>query len=350
MRDIENLTVAVVGATGAVGREMLAVLEQRGFQLANIRLFASKKSAGSRQSFNGRDVLVEELNETCFKGVDIALFSAGSRVSAEFGPIAAKSGTVVVDNSSYFRMNEDVPLTVPEVNAHSLKELIRGMSHEEGLIIANPNCSTIQMVVVLKPLLEQAGLRRVVVSTYQSVSGAGKLAMDELWNQTMAIMNQREISQKVFPHRIAFNCIPHIDTFLDNGYTKEEMKVVNETRKILALPELLITATAVRVPVFSCHSESVNVETERPLSPEDARELLRKSPGVIVVDDPGESIYPLSSDIVGTDATYVGRIRRDFSVENGLNMWIVADNLRKGAALNAVQIAELVVDTWSRRQ
>jgi len=352
VRDLNNLTVAVVGATGAVGREMLSTLAERAFPVKNLLALASSRSAGESVEFGDTSVTVQELTAAALNGVDIALFSAGGSVSAEFGPIAAEAGAVVIDNSSHFRMHEHVPLVVPEVNGQevvaALQKRVQQIGPRAGAIIANPNCSTIQLVVVLKPLLDSAGLKRVVVSTYQSVSGAGQKGIEELWEQTLAVFNQQEMPKNVFPHPIAFNVLPQIDSFTDNGYTKEEMKVINESRKILAQPDLKITATAVRVPVFSCHAESVNVETARPLSPEDARELLMRSPGIIVLDNPGEMEYPLSSELAGTDATFVGRLRRDESVENGLNMWVVADNLRKGAALNAVQIAEIVLDHWGR--
>jgi aspartate-semialdehyde dehydrogenase len=249
-------------------------------------------------------------------------------------------------------MHDNVPLVVPEVNGpevvSTLQKRVQQSGERAGAIIANPNCSTIQLVVVLKPILEAVGLKRVVVSTYQSVSGAGQKGIEELWDQTLAVFNQQEMARTVFPHQIAFNVLPQIDTFLDNGYTKEEMKVINESRKILSRPELKITSTAVRVPVFSCHSESVNVETERPIALEELREILVKSPGVMVLDNPTEKEYPLSADLAGTDAVYIGRLRRDESLDNGFNFWVVADNLRKGAALNAVQIAELVLDHWGR--
>ncbi len=338
-----QLNIAVVGATGAVGREMIAVLCERGFGNENIRLLASKRSAGEEVEVNGNTIVVEELTADSFGGVDIALFSAGGAVSKEFCPIAARAGAFVIDNSSAWRMDPAIPLIVPEVNAALLREKLQALADGDGLIIANPNCSTIQLVVALKPIMDRAGLKRVVVSTYQSVSGAGQKGMDELWNQSLAIFNQAALPQEKFPHQIAFNCIPHIDDFQDNGYTKEELKVVNESRKILGNSELRVTATAVRVPVFYGHSESVNIETDQPLSPEAARELLGSSPGVIVVDDPKDKNYPLAIHAAGTDATYVGRIRRDDSVENGLNMWVVADNVRKGAATNAVQIAEIVI-------
>ncbi len=340
----EGYVVAVVGATGAVGREMMQVLEERKFPVAKLKPLASVRSAGSTVEFCGKQVIVEELSAEAFDGVQFALFSAGGAISKEFGPIAAEAGAVVIDNSSAWRMDPDVALIVPEVNAGVLRDVLAELSTGQGLIIANPNCSTIQMVVALKPIADAVGLKRVVVSTYQSVSGAGKKGMDELFEQNVAVLNQQEVEVKHFPHQIAFNCLPQIDVFVENGYTKEEMKMILETRKIMGLPELRITATAVRVPVFACHSESVNVETERALSPDEARRLLMASPGVVVLDIPGESAYPINSKLVGTDATYIGRIRADESVEHGLNMWIVADNLRKGAALNAVQIAEVVLN------
>lgn len=340
--------VAVVGATGAVGREMVSVLVERGFPYGELRLFASASSAGTEIEVGEESCEVEELTPESFAGVDIALFSAGGDVSKRFAPIAVEAGTVVIDNSSAFRMEQGVPLIVPEVNANALRESLRKMPSGRGMVIANPNCSTIQLVVVLNPIHQKFGMKRVVLSTYQSVSGAGQKAMDELWEQTLGIYNQQEVSPEKFPHKIAFNCIPQVDVFLDNGYTKEEMKVVNETRKILDLPALRLTCTAVRVPVFIAHSESVNIETERPLTVQALRDLLKDSPGVIVHDDPETLEYPLAVDVAGTDATFVGRIRLDESVEHGCNLWVVADNLRKGAALNAVQIAEVVQAEWAR--
>lgn len=344
MRNFDHLNVCVVGATGAVGREMISVLEEREVVLNSLRLFASKASAGKKVEFRGKELTVEELTRHSFEGIDVALFSAGGAVSAEFGPIAADAGAIVIDNSSHFRMKEDVPLIVPEVNGDVLRDMLRRLGSESGFIVANPNCSTIQLVVVLKPIMDAVGLERVVISTYQSVSGAGQKGMKELWEQLRSIFNQKEISVKAFPHQIAFNCLPQIDSFVDNGYTKEEMKIIQETRKILGKHDLRITATAVRVPVMSCHSESVNIETSKPLHPDDARELLQDADGVTVFDEPGKNIYPQAKDITGTDATFVGRIRADESVDNGLNMWIVADNLRKGAALNAVQILQLMIE------
>lgn len=328
--------VAVVGATGAVGNEMIATLEQRNFPVEKLRLFASERSEGKTLTFRGNDIPVEIMSEKSFEGIDIALFSAGGERSKLWAPVAAKSGCVVVDNSSQWRMDPEVPLVVPEVNPHDL-------SRHKG-IIANPNCSTIQMVVVLKPIHDAATIKRVVVTTFQSVSGTGKKAMDELMQQTADILNFRPVQKNVYPHQIAFNCLPHIDTFLDNGYTKEEMKMVNETKKIMGDESLRVTATTVRVPVFRCHSESLNIETEKKLSPNEVRAVLSAAPGIVIYDVPEKNIYPLAIDVADKDETYVGRIREDESVENGINMWIVADNLRKGAALNAVQIAEKLIE------
>jgi aspartate-semialdehyde dehydrogenase len=303
-------------------------------------LLASQRSAGSFMEFRGEKLKVGLLSEEKFKGVDIALFSPGASVSKEFVPVAAGSGCVVIDNTSAFRMDPDVPLVVPEVNPHAIA-LYRNRN-----IIANPNCSTIQMVVALKPIHDVARIKRIVVSTYQSVSGTGKRAIQELRNQTEAILNSGEIKREVYPHQIAFNCLPHIDTFLENGYTKEEMKMVNETKKILEDESIRITATTVRVPVYYGHSESVNIETEKKITPEEVRQILSKAPGVIVLDEPERAIYPMAITSAGKDETFVGRIREDFSIENGINMWIVADNIRKGAALNAVQIAEILVEKY----
>ena len=328
--------VAVVGATGAVGNEMIATLEQRNFPVEKIRLFASERSEGKTLEFQGNEIPVENLNESSFKGIDIALFSAGAERSKIWAPVAAKSGCVVVDNSSQWRMDPEVPLVVPEVNSHDLK-------WHKG-IIANPNCSTIQMVVVLKPIHDAAKIKRVVVTTFQSVSGTGKKAMDELLQQTTDILNFKEAKCNVYPHQIAFNVLPHIDKFLENGYTKEEMKMVNETRKIMGDDSIRLTATTVRVPVFRCHSESLNIETEKKITANEVRAVLSKAPGIVVFDAPEKNVYPLPVDVAGKDETYVGRIRADESIENGINMWIVADNLRKGAALNAVQIAEKLIE------
>lgn len=331
----DKYIVAVVGATGAVGNEMISILEARDFPVKELRLFASERSEGKTIDFHGKPVTVRTLGEDVFDGIDIALFSAGGDRSKHFAPIAAKAGCVVIDNSSAWRMDPEVPLVVPEVNAHDLK-------WHKG-IIANPNCSTIQMVLPLKPIHDAAKIKRVVVTTFQSVSGTGKKAMDELLQQTTDVLNFKEIKPVVYPHQIAFNCIPHIDTFLENGYTKEEVKMINETKKILGDNSIKVTATTVRVPVFRCHSESVNIETEKKISPNEVRAILSDTDGIIVYDVPEKNIYPLAIDVADKDETYVGRIREDNTVENGLNMWIVADNLRKGAALNAVQIAEKLI-------
>ena len=330
-----SLTVAVVGATGAVGREIFATLEARDFPAAKIIPLASARSAGSTVSFKGSELTVRELTTESFKDVDIAFFSAGGGTSESFAPHAVKSGCVVVDNSSAWRMDERCPLVVPEVNAHALKK-------HKG-IIANPNCSTIQMVVVLAPLHKAASIRRVVVSTYQSVSGTGQKAVAELETQVRQMFNMTEPEVNVYPHRIAFNCLPQIDVFLENDYTKEEMKMVHETVKIMEDPAVKVTATAVRVPVFYGHSESVNIEFEKPLSAKEARAILSVAPGIAVLDNPAEKIYPMPIQAAGEDEVLVGRIRQDETQPNSLNLWIVADNIRKGAALNAVQIAEQLI-------
>ncbi len=337
---MKEFNVAVVGATGAVGNEMIETLQQRKFPVRNLKLLASERSLGVSISYKGQDVPVDVLKEDSFKGIQIGLFSAGGSVSQKFAPIAARDGCVVIDNTSAFRMEPDIPLVVPEVNAHAIKE------YKKRGIIANPNCSTIQMVVVLKPLHDAARIKRVVVSTYQAVSGTGKKAIHELEAQVCALLNNQDIEKKVYPHQIAFNCLPHIDVFLENGYTKEEMKMVDETKKIMEDQTIQVTATTVRVPVFYGHSESVNVEFERELTPEAARKLLAKAPGVKVVDDPKKNQYPLAIYAAGKDETFVGRIRKDESVKYGLNLWIVADNIRKGAALNAVQIAEILAEKY----
>jgi aspartate-semialdehyde dehydrogenase len=329
--------VAIVGATGAVGEQMREVLEEREFPVAELRLLASERSSGQFLPFKGKDLQVETLNEDSFDGIDLGLFSAGGTVSAQFASAALAAGAVVIDNTACFRMDPDVPLVVPEVNASKIVEF------QSRGIIANPNCSTIQMVIALKPIHDAAGIKRVIVSTYQSVSGAGRKAMEELSQQVQALFNGREIVTEKFPHQIAFNCIPHIDAFVGGGYTKEEMKIINETRKILGEPDMPVTATAVRVPVFCSHSESVNVQTEKKLTAADVRAILREAPGVLVCDDPEKNVYPMAIDAIGKDATLVGRIREDNSIPNGIHLWIVADNLRKGAAVNAVQIAEILI-------
>jgi len=337
LRKKKEYVVAVVGATGAVGEEMVKTLEQRDFPVERLRLFASERSEGKILEFGDEEIRVESLNAKSFEGIDIALFSAGAERSKTWAPVAARSGCVVVDNSSQWRMDPEIPLVVPEVNPYDL-------AWHKG-IIANPNCSTIQMVVVLKPIHDAARIKRVVVTTFQSVSGTGRKAMDELLQQTTDLLNFKEIKCNVYPHQIAFNVLPHIDKFLENGYTKEEMKMVNETKKILGDNSVKLTATTVRVPVFRCHSESLNIETEKKLNANEVRAILCDAPGVVVYDAPDKNIYPLPVDVAGKDETYVGRIREDESLENCINMWIVADNLRKGAALNAVQIAEKLVET-----
>jgi len=332
--------VAVAGATGAVGNEMIKILEEQQFPLASLKLLASSRSVGKTLDFREESLPVEELREDSFAGVDIALFSAGAAASRQFAPAAARSDCVVIDNSSAWRMDPEVPLVVPEVNPHATAD------YRNKGIIANPNCSTIQMVVVLKPIHDVAGIERVVVSTYQAVSGTGKRATEELLEQTRRLLNFQEVTPEVYPHRIAFNCFPHIGAFLKNGYTEEEMKMVNETRKIMEAPEMRVSATTVRIPVFYGHSEAVNLQTNRKLSARDARVLLVQAPGVRVVDNPDERLYPMPMEAAGTNDTLVGRIREDVSIENGLDLWIVADNIRKGAALNTVQIAELLIQEY----
>jgi aspartate-semialdehyde dehydrogenase len=324
--------VAVVGATGAVGREMISILQERKFPVAELVLLASERTEGERIEFNNKNCLVKKLGKDSFNGVDIALFSAGSERSLKFVPSAVAAGAVVIDNSSAFRMDPKVPLVIPEVNAHSI------VKHSG--IIANPNSSAIALLMVLKPIHDAAKVKRVVVTTFQSVSGTGKEAIEELASQTVALLNFKDIEAKVYPYQIAFNCIPHIDNFLESGYTREEMQMANETRKIMDDDAIGLTATSVRVPVFRCHAASVNIETGKKMSANEARAILSKMPGIIVYDDPARSIYPLQLDVAGKDEIYVGRVREDETIENGLNLWIVTDNIRKGAALNAVQIAE----------
>jgi len=336
----KKFKIAIAGATGAVGNQMIACLEERSFPIETIKLLASSRSVGRKLDFRGDSVAVEELKESSFKGMDIAIFSAGGGISKKFAPVAAKDGCVVIDNSSAWRMDPEVPLVVPEINPHAIAQ------YKNKGIIANPNCSTIQMVVALHPLHQKYGIRRVVVSTYQSVSGTGQKAVDELDLQTRGILNFKDYEKKVYPHTIAFNCLPHIDVFLENGYTKEEMKMVNETLKIFEDDTIGITATTVRVPVFYGHSESINVEMKENVTADEVRALLEKSPGIKVVDDPGNNIYPMAIDAAGQDLTLVGRIRNDESIPNCVNMWVVADNIRKGAATNAVQIAEVLVKEY----
>ena len=330
-------SIAVAGATGAVGNEMIKILEEREFPIASLKLLASSRSLGTPLEFGGEELTVDELTEDSFEGVDIALFSAGGSPSKQFAPAAAAAGCVVIDNSSAWRMDPEVPLVVPEVNPQAIAD------HRNKGIIANPNCSTIQMVVVLKPIYDAVGIERVVVSTYQAVSGTGKRAMEELTEQTRQLMTFQNVKPEVYPHRIAFNCFPHIGSFLENGYTEEEMKMVLETRKIMEDPNLKISATTVRIPVFYGHSEAVNIQTRHKISAKEARIVLFQAPGIRVVDNPSERLYPMPMEAAGIDETLVGRIREDVSMENGLDLWIVADNVRKGAALNAVQIAELLI-------
>ena len=334
---IRSYNVAVVGATGAVGNEMISILEERKFPVKTLTLLASERSLGKELEFNGRKHPVKVLGEHSFEGIEIGLFSAGGSISQKFAPIAAAAGCVVIDNTSAFRYEPDIPLVVPEVNPEKIAE------YKNRGIIANPNCSTIQMVVALKPIHDAARIKRVVVSTYQSVSGTGKKAMEELADQTRAIMSFQDPVARVYPHQIAFNCLPHIDVFLENGYTKEEMKMVWETKKIMGDDSIAVTATTIRVPVFRSHSESINIETEKKVTAKEAKALLSRAPGIVVVDDPDRREYPLAIHAAGKDETFVGRIREDTSIANGLNLWVVSDNLRKGAALNAVQIAEILV-------
>ncbi|MBS3947007.1 MAG: aspartate-semialdehyde dehydrogenase [Dethiobacter sp.] len=340
---MKKYNVAIVGATGMVGQSLVQVLEERRFPMSGLKLLASSRSANLTVEVLGRTYRVEEAKPESFAGVDIAFFSAGEAISCELAPEAVRHGAVVVDNSNAFRMDEGIPLVVPEVNAAAL-------AAHRG-IIANPNCSTIQLVVALEPLQQAAGLVRVVVASYQAVSGAGREAVDELAAQAQAILAGRDdFPRERIPHagarvqhQIAFNLVPQIDVFAEDDYSKEELKVIRETRKIMGLPNLRITATTVRVPVFNSHSEAVNVELARPLSAADAREVLRKAPGVVLVDDLAELAYPMPAQVSGRDEVFVGRVRPDLSVENGLNMWVVADNIRKGAATNSIQIAEALI-------
>lgn len=330
---MKKYNIAVVGATGMVGRTFLKVLEELQLPVENYYLMASKRSAGSKVEFMGKEYVVEELTENSFdKDIDIALFSAGGSTSEKFAPIAASKGVVVIDNSSAWRMDPEVPLVVPEVNPDDI------LKHKG--IIANPNCSTIQAMVALKPLHDKYKIKRIVYSTYQAVSGAGLAGWQDLEN------GLKGEEPKKFPHAIANNCLPHIDVFLPNGYTKEEMKMVNETIKILGDDSLKITATTVRVPVFNSHSESINLEFEKQFDLDELKDVLKNAPGIVVQDDPENNVYPLAANATGTNETYVGRIRRDESVESGVNLWVVADNIRKGAAANAVQIAQKLISYW----
>jgi len=338
---MKEYRVGIVGATGLVGQEFVKILEQRDFPMSSIELFASERSIGKKMKFKGQDINVREAVPEAFEEIDIALFSAGADISRHLSPLVAKAGAVVVDNSSAFRMEPSVPLVVPEVNPEDI-ELHRG-------IIANPNCSTIQMVVALYPLHKVNPIKRIIVDTYQAVSGTGINAVDELTNQSRQVLNGQTTIPHVYPHQIAFNVLPEIDVFWDNGYTKEELKMVNETHKIMHAEDIAISATCVRVPVFTGHSESVHIEFTRPMSADEAERILAEAPGVKIIDDTAISLYPQPWAAAGTDEVFVGRIRRDVSHINGLVMWVVADNLRKGAALNAVQIAEeMVKRDWVR--
>ncbi len=333
-----KFNVAVVGATGAVGETMLSILEQRKFPVGRVHAVASSRSAGKRVEFNGRELTVEALEDFDFSGIHIGLFSPGASVSAVYAPKAAAAGCVVIDNTSQFRQEKDVPLVVPEVNPHAVAQ------YKNRGIIANPNCSTIQMVVALKPIYDAVGIERINVATYQSVSGTGKEAIEELAAQTAALLNGKPIYCSVYPRQIAFNCLPHIDVFMDNGYTKEEMKMMWETRKIMEDESLQVNPTTVRVPVFYGHSEAVHIETREKITADEARAVLQKAPGVVVMDERKNGGYPtVVTEAAGQDPVYVGRIREDLSHPRGLDLWVVSDNVRKGAALNSIQIAEILV-------
>ncbi len=338
----KRVNVAVVGATGMVGQKMIEVLAERKFPFAGLKLLASSRSAGQVLRVGGKEYRVEEITAASFDGIDYAFFSAGDSISKEFGPEAARRGAVVIDNSNAFRMEEDVPLVVPEVNPTAVND-------HKG-IIANPNCSTIQMVVVLKPLQDRVALKRIVAATYQAVSGAGKEAVDELKQQSLDHLDGKGVKAEYIPgkgskrnYQIAFNMVPQLDVFVDDGYCKEEVKMLNESRKIMGLPELAVTATTVRVPVINGHSIAMNVEFMENLAAAEARAILSNAPGVIVIDDPDQLEYPMPLFADGEDAVYVGRIRPDYTVKHGLNLWVVADNIRKGAATNSIQIAELLL-------
>ena len=333
-----TFNVAVVGATGAVGETLIEVLEERNFPVNQLFLLASERSAGSTVQFNGRNHKVQNLADFDFSQVQIGLFSAGGSISAEYAPKAAAAGCVVIDNTSHFRYDDDKPLVVPEVNAHAIAD------YQATNIIANPNCTTIQMLVALKPIHQAVGISRVNVATYQAVSGTGKPAMEELAAQTASLLNAKPVVAEVYPKQIAFNAIPHIDMFMENGYTKEEMKMVWETKKILEDDDIVVNPTCVRVPVFYGHSEACHIETRDKISAEEVRSLLENSPGIVVIDEHADGGYPTAvTESAGNDPVYVGRIREDISHANGINLWVVADNVRKGAATNSVQIAECLV-------
>ncbi|MBC8589200.1 aspartate-semialdehyde dehydrogenase [Paratissierella segnis] len=332
---MSTYNIAIVGPMGAVGQEVAKILIERNFPIQSIKLLGTSANKGRKINFNDKIIYTKEAREGAFEGVDIAFFCVEAEISKILAPIAISEGAVIIDNSSAWRTEPDIPLIVPEVNSESLK-------NHKGLI-ANPNCSTIQMLVPLKPIHDKYKIKRIVVSTYQAVSGTGKNAIDELNTQAKAYVNEKEIANFVYPYQILFNAIPHIDSFIENGYTKEEMKMVNEANKILD-KNIKVNATTVRIPVFRGHSESINIETELAFEIEDIKKLLKSSKGIAVIDDPKEYLYPMPLYATDTDDVYVGRIRKDFTVDNGLNMWVVADNLRKGAALNAVQIAETLIE------
>ncbi|MGI6683540.1 MAG: aspartate-semialdehyde dehydrogenase [Myxococcota bacterium] len=327
--------VAIVGATGAVGLEIIGLLEQRQFPVTELLLYASGRSAGDELPFEGRQIKIQNLASADFKGVDFAFFAAGSSISKEFAPKATEAGAVVIDKSSAFRMDPDVPLIVPEVNGDLLNDNHR--------LIASPNCSTIPLVMVLWPLHQAHKIKRVVVSTYQAVSGAGRAAGDELVSQVVAMLNHQPMEVRVFPHQMAFNVLPHVETFSPSGYSTEEEKIIEESRKVMGLADLRITATAVRVPVLNGHSESINIEFENAADPDQVREILKNAPGIQIMDDPVDAVYPMPLEASGRDEVLVGRIRKDLSVDFGINLWLSADNLRKGAGLNAIQIAEQIL-------
>lgn len=338
---MSGYNVAIAGATGAVGEAMISILEERNFPVENLYPLASERSAGSTVMFNNKPVKVGVLADFDFTKAQIGLFSAGGSVSAEYAPKAAAAGCVVIDNTSHFRYDDDIPLVVPEVNPAAIAD------YAGRNIIANPNCSTIQLLVALKPIRDVAGLKRLSVATYQAVSGSGKEAIDELAKQTADLLNGRDTECKVYPKQIAFNALPHIDDFMDNGYTKEEMKIVWETQKIFSDASIKVSATCVRIPVFFGHSEAVQIETEKPISEGEVRNLLAKAPGVTLMDQREDGGYPTAvTESAGQDAVFVGRIREDISIENGLNLWVVSDNVRKGAALNSVQIAEELIKSY----
>jgi len=337
----QKYNIAVAGATGAVGTEIVQILEQRDFPIDNLYLLASSKSKGKKVEFKDKEIVVEDLSEFDFSKAHIGLFSPGGKISAEYAPKAAKTGCIVIDNTSHFRYDPDIPLVIPEVNSGKIAE------YKSRNIIANPNCSTIQMLVALKPIYDAVGIKRLSIATYQAVSGTGKNAVEELAKQTAELLNGREAECSVYPRQIAFNALPHIDNFMDNGYTKEEMKMVWETQKIFDDDSIRVSATCVRIPVFYGHSEAVQIETCEPISESAVRDLLESAEGVTVIDDRADGGYPTAvSDSAGNDSVFVGRIREDISISNGVNMWVVSDNVRKGAALNSIQIAEELIKSY----